>query len=188
MPSILPVLGYLTTLMEAQSHNETFTHGIGDSVLPVGDQVAIEPEKGLGQGGHAGVDEAHRRFFQHTVRKSEDTKWVHSQRRLIKERLAEFIKSFQEETNAAWEREHPQPFDREGYLGNYVDTHPAEEEPLVVGRQSLRRRCLYGRQRCAGERQSPELAQGLRGGGVAASQEGEEGQGEQAARHRRTGL
>jgi methylamine---glutamate N-methyltransferase subunit C len=29
----------------------------------------------------------------------------------------------------AWEREHPQPFQRGEYLGPYADTHPAPEEP-----------------------------------------------------------
>ncbi len=32
---------------------------------------------------------------------------------------------------AAWERENPQPFDRDRYLGNFADTHPIEEEPHV---------------------------------------------------------
>ncbi|MEL6361274.1 MAG: glutamate synthase-related protein [Pseudomonadota bacterium] len=31
----------------------------------------------------------------------------------------------------AWAEEHPQPFDREAYLGLYADTHPEQEEPFV---------------------------------------------------------
>jgi len=31
----------------------------------------------------------------------------------------------------AWEREHPQPFKRDDYLGLYADPHGAPEEPLV---------------------------------------------------------
>jgi nitrite reductase/ring-hydroxylating ferredoxin subunit len=30
-----------------------------------------------------------------------------------------------------WERDNPQPFNREQYLGDYADTHPIEEEPHV---------------------------------------------------------
>ncbi len=36
-----------------------------------------------------------------------------------------------EEEVAAWERENPQPFQRDTYLGTYADTHPVEEEPHV---------------------------------------------------------
>jgi len=36
-----------------------------------------------------------------------------------------------EEEVAAWERDNPQPFNRNEYLGIYADTHPAEEEPHV---------------------------------------------------------
>jgi glutamate synthase domain-containing protein 2/nitrite reductase/ring-hydroxylating ferredoxin subunit len=32
---------------------------------------------------------------------------------------------------AAWERDHPQPYDREAYLGDYADVHGAPEEPHV---------------------------------------------------------
>ncbi|GJM22038.1 MAG: glutamate synthase [Planctomycetota bacterium] len=38
---------------------------------------------------------------------------------------------------AAWAREHPQPFDRDGYQGDYADTSPVEEEPHVSAIQSL---------------------------------------------------
>ena len=31
----------------------------------------------------------------------------------------------------AWERDHPQPFKRDVYLGTYADTHPVAEEPHV---------------------------------------------------------
>ena len=34
-----------------------------------------------------------------------------------------------EDEVAAWERDNPQPFNRDEYLGTYADTHPAEEEP-----------------------------------------------------------
>ena len=34
-----------------------------------------------------------------------------------------------EDEVAAWERDNPQPFNREAYQGTYADTHPAEEEP-----------------------------------------------------------
>ncbi|MEM7146350.1 MAG: glutamate synthase-related protein, partial [Verrucomicrobiota bacterium] len=37
----------------------------------------------------------------------------------------------------AWEREHPQPFDREGYLGQYADTHPIPPEDKVGEIQHL---------------------------------------------------
>jgi methylamine---glutamate N-methyltransferase subunit C len=36
-----------------------------------------------------------------------------------------------------WELEHPQPFQRDAYQGNYQDTHPAPEEPHVGGIASL---------------------------------------------------
>ena len=36
-----------------------------------------------------------------------------------------------EEEIKAWENDHPQPFNRNEYLGTYADTHPAEEEPHV---------------------------------------------------------
>ena len=36
-----------------------------------------------------------------------------------------------EEEISAWEQNNPQPFNRQAYLGNYADTHPAEEEPHV---------------------------------------------------------
>ena len=32
---------------------------------------------------------------------------------------------------AAFERKHPQPFDRDAYLGTYADTHPEETEPYT---------------------------------------------------------
>ncbi|MCA9470498.1 MAG: glutamate synthase-related protein [Nitrospirales bacterium] len=36
-----------------------------------------------------------------------------------------------EDEVAHWERNHPQPFNRQEYLGTYADTHPAQEEPFV---------------------------------------------------------
>lgn len=36
-----------------------------------------------------------------------------------------------EEEIAAWHKTHPQPFKRDEYLGQYADTHPIPEEPLV---------------------------------------------------------
>lgn len=36
-----------------------------------------------------------------------------------------------EDEIAAWHIKHPQPFQRDTYLGQYADTHPAEEEPHV---------------------------------------------------------
>lgn len=38
---------------------------------------------------------------------------------------------------ASWHTDHPQPFDREGYLGQYADTHPIEEEDKVGEIQHL---------------------------------------------------
>jgi nitrite reductase/ring-hydroxylating ferredoxin subunit len=38
---------------------------------------------------------------------------------------------------AAWGNEHPQPFDREAYLGNYADTHSIEAEDKVSEIQHL---------------------------------------------------
>jgi glutamate synthase domain-containing protein 2 len=38
---------------------------------------------------------------------------------------------------SAWEKEHPQPFDREGYLGQYADTHPIPPEDMVGEIQHL---------------------------------------------------
>ena len=32
---------------------------------------------------------------------------------------------------AVWERDNPQPFNREQYLGDYADTHPIDDEPHV---------------------------------------------------------
>lgn len=37
----------------------------------------------------------------------------------------------------AWHKVHPQPFDREGYLGNYADTHPEDTEPYTRQIQQL---------------------------------------------------
>lgn len=39
----------------------------------------------------------------------------------------------------AWHVIHPQPFDREGYLGNYADTHPEDTEPHTRYIQGLAR-------------------------------------------------
>jgi len=38
---------------------------------------------------------------------------------------------------AAWAKDHPQPFDRDAYLGNYADTHPVPEEDKVGEIQHL---------------------------------------------------
>ena len=40
---------------------------------------------------------------------------------------------------AAWERDHPQPYDREQYLGTYADPHGAPEEPYNLVIQELAR-------------------------------------------------
>lgn len=40
---------------------------------------------------------------------------------------------------AAWEREHPQPYDRDAYLGAYADHHGTPDEPHVGTIQSLAR-------------------------------------------------
>ncbi len=40
---------------------------------------------------------------------------------------------------AAWARDHPQPFNREAYLGQYADTHPISEEDKVGEIQHLAR-------------------------------------------------
>ncbi|MGF1543696.1 MAG: glutamate synthase-related protein [Parvularculaceae bacterium] len=42
----------------------------------------------------------------------------------------------------AWARDNPQPFDREAYLGDYQDTHPAAEEPHNKTIQELARHGL----------------------------------------------
>lgn len=42
----------------------------------------------------------------------------------------------------AWHKENPQPFDREGYLGNYADTHPEDTEPYTRQIQQLAREGL----------------------------------------------
>ncbi len=43
---------------------------------------------------------------------------------------------------AAWERGHPQPYDREQYLGTYADPHGAPEEPYNLVIQELARNGL----------------------------------------------
>jgi glutamate synthase domain-containing protein 2/nitrite reductase/ring-hydroxylating ferredoxin subunit len=43
---------------------------------------------------------------------------------------------------AAWEREHPQPYDREAYLGRYADPHGSPDEPHVGTIQALARNGL----------------------------------------------
>ena len=45
---------------------------------------------------------------------------------------------------AAWGREHPQPFERDAYLGQYADTHPVPEEDRNAEIQALAR---YGLER-----------------------------------------
>lgn len=45
---------------------------------------------------------------------------------------------------AAWEGEHPQPFDRDAYLGQYASTHDAPEETHVHDIQGLARADLSG--------------------------------------------
>ncbi|MEO1011701.1 MAG: glutamate synthase-related protein [Bacteroidota bacterium] len=40
--------------------------------------------------------------------------------------------SIDENEVAAFEKEHPQPFDRDAYLGTYADTHPEDTEPYTV--------------------------------------------------------
>ena len=40
---------------------------------------------------------------------------------------------------AAWHAEHPQPFQRDRYLGNYADTHPTELEPFTQHIEHLAR-------------------------------------------------
>lgn len=47
------------------------------------------------------------------------------------ERIAEGAVWVSEEEISAFEKEHPQPFDRETYLGAYQDTHPEETEPYT---------------------------------------------------------
>ena len=42
-----------------------------------------------------------------------------------------------EDEIAAWEREHPQPFQRDQYQGSYADVHGTEEEPFVGVIQEL---------------------------------------------------
>lgn len=66
---------------------------------------------------------------------------------------AEKLHKFEEkvEAGAVWirqeeidgfEKEHPQPFDREAYLGTYQDTHPEETEPYTGYIQELARNGL----------------------------------------------
>lgn len=45
---------------------------------------------------------------------------------------------------ATWEKENPQPYDRDAYLGLYADTHGSDEEPWVDGIHSLARDGLAG--------------------------------------------
>ncbi len=47
------------------------------------------------------------------------------------ERVAEGAVWVSEEEISAFEKDHPQPFDREAYLGAYQDTHPEETEPYT---------------------------------------------------------
>ncbi len=44
-----------------------------------------------------------------------------------------------EDEVGAWHDSHPQPFDRDAYLGDYADTHPVAEEPHVSFIQGLAR-------------------------------------------------
>ena len=45
---------------------------------------------------------------------------------------------------AAWQAEHPQPFQRDQYLGTYADTHPVAEEPHNAYIQQLAREGIKG--------------------------------------------
>lgn len=47
------------------------------------------------------------------------------------ERVADGALWVSEEEITAFEKDHPQPFDREAYLGAYQDTHPEETEPYT---------------------------------------------------------
>lgn len=47
------------------------------------------------------------------------------------ERVADGAVWVSEEEILAFEKDHPQPFDREAYLGAYQDTHPEETEPYT---------------------------------------------------------